>query len=53
MISLRRIMPWAVLAFVLFFIIKKPADAAKVASAILGGLGSAADGIGTFLANLA
>lgn len=50
--SLRRLLPWAVLAFVLFFIIKQPANAAHVVSAMLGGLGSAADGIGTFLANL-
>jgi hypothetical protein len=50
--EVKKILPWAILLLVLFFIVRNPAGAATTAKEIGSGLGTIADGIGRFFSNL-
>ena len=49
---LKKILPWAVLILVLFFIVRNPSGAADFAHRLGRGLASAADAIGRFFTSL-
>ena len=50
---LKKILPWAVLAVVLFYVIRNPTGAAASVRGLGSGLASAADAIGRFFTSLA
>ena len=50
---LKKILPWAVLALVLFYVIRNPSGAANSVRSLGSGLASAADAIGQFFTSLA
>ena len=50
--NLKKILMWALVAFLLFFLISKPTQASGVVNGILGDLSSAAESVITFMQNL-
>jgi len=50
---LKKVLPWAVLAIVLFYVIRNPTGAAGSLRSIGSGLASAADAIGRFVTSVA
>lgn len=49
---LKKILTWAAIAFVIFYLVKQPDSAANVVQTVAGGLGSAASSLSTFVNNL-
>lgn len=49
---MKLLLKWALIAFVIYFVVSNPVGAANTASAIGRGLGSAADSFGSFLAGM-
>jgi hypothetical protein len=49
---MKKILPWVILAFVLFFIVRNPHTAAVTTHRIGAGIASAADAIATFFTSL-
>lgn len=49
----RLLWPWGAAIFVLFFTVTAPGDAADVVHSTVGALGSVADGLSNFVADVA
>lgn len=49
---MKKVIPWAALAFVVFFIAYRPTEAANIVGTILGAIGDVGAGFGDFVANL-
>lgn len=50
--NIKKILTWAGIAFILFFLISSPNDASNVVTGILGSLQQAANAVITFMQNL-
>ncbi len=51
-VNIKKILTWAGIAFLLFFLISAPAQASEVVNGILGSLQQAAEAVITFMRNL-
>jgi len=51
-VPIKKILTWAAIAFVIFYLVSQPSSAANVVQTVAGGLGSAADSLSTFVNNL-
>ncbi|MEV0644133.1 hypothetical protein AB0I28_02605 [Phytomonospora sp. NPDC050363] len=49
---MKKLIPWAALAFVVFFIAYRPSEAASIVSTILSGIGDVGQGFGDFVSSL-
>jgi hypothetical protein len=48
----KKILTWGLVAFLIFFVVTKPANAALVAKQLGNGVVDVGDGLGTFFTNL-
>jgi hypothetical protein len=51
-VSKKKIITWAIVAFLIFFIVTKPASAALVAKQLASGVVDVGNGLGSFFTNL-
>lgn len=49
---LKKILTWGLVAFLVFFIVSRPASAANVVKSLANGLGDIGTGVGDFFSNL-
>lgn len=49
---MKKLIPWAALAFVVFFIAYRPQEAANIVSTIIGAIGDVGQGFGDFVAGV-
>jgi hypothetical protein len=48
----KKVLTWGLVAFLIFFVVSKPANAAMVAKQLGNGIADIGDGFGTFFTNL-
>lgn len=49
---IKKVLSWAAIAFVIFYLLSSPGAAANVVQTVAGGLGDAANSLSTFVNNL-